>query len=54
MYGLSDDAVKSSDYIAGVSTTCLRLAHVIGPARPAYLLLGTEHCCYRTFYDVSN
>jgi hypothetical protein len=32
MYGLSFDFVKRSDYIVGVTTTCLRLAQLVGAA----------------------
>jgi hypothetical protein len=53
MYGLSVDVVRSSDYIAGVTTTCLRLVQ-LGAVRPGCVYLGTEHCCYSTFEDVAS
>jgi hypothetical protein len=54
MYGLFVGAIMSSDYVSGVATTCLQLAHVISAVRPGYLYLGTEHCCYHTFDDVGS
>jgi len=53
MCGLSVDVVTSSDYIAGVTTTCLQLEQLVSAARPSCVYLDTENCCYRTFEDVS-